>query len=90
MSCDISRSSVLLTLALLAVPGALTAQKNASVRKATPEPTVSSGFDSFLLLVSPRDTMSIKRSLRAAKEAEMMAETRRRQAETMRLGKSVV
>jgi hypothetical protein len=46
----------------------------------------SSGFDSFLLLVAPRDTVSIKRSLRAAVEAGTLAENRRQQAETMRLG----
>ena len=87
MSCDISRSSLLLAVTLLAVPGVAGAQnKTVSVKKPAPETAVSSGFDSFLLLVSPRDTQSIKRSLRAATEAEVVAETRRRQAETMRLG----
>src|SRR5215203_5124158 len=46
----------------------------------------SGGFDSFLLLVTPRDTVTIKKSLRAATEAGMLAENRRQQAETMRLG----
>ena len=46
----------------------------------------SGGFDSFLLLVSPRDTVTIKKSLRAATEAGTLAENRRQQAETMRLG----
>jgi hypothetical protein len=78
--------SVLLALVLLATPGVLTAQKPASARKAIPPATASTGFDSFLLLVSPRDTVTIKKSLRAATEAEALAETRRAQAETMRLG----
>lgn len=78
--------SLLFILALLAVPGLLVAQKSASTRKPALQVAPASGFDSFLLLVSPRDTLSIKRSLRAATEAEMLAETRRRQAETMRLG----
>ena len=87
MGCDISRSSLLLALTLLALPGVAAAQKKTvSVTKPAPEAPVSSGFDSFLLLVSPRDTQSIKRNLRAATEAEALAETRRRQAETMRLG----
>lgn len=80
-----SKSSMILALTLLAVPGALLAQ-TASAKKPIPQPAVTSGFDSFLLLVSPRDTVAIKRSLRAAAEAETLAETRRRQAETMRLG----
>jgi hypothetical protein len=44
------------------------------------------GFDSFLLLVAPRDTITIKRQLRSATEAVTLAESRRQQAETMRLG----
>ena len=79
-------SSVLLALALLATPGVLTAQKTASTKKATPPAAAPTSFDSFLLLVSPRDTITIKKSLRAATEAETLAETRREQAETMRLG----
>lgn len=78
--------SVLLALVLLAAPGVLTAQKTASAKKAPPQPAAPTGFDSFLLLVSPRDTITIKKSLRAATEAEALAETRREQAETMRLG----
>ena len=38
------------------------------------------------MLVSPRDTITIKRQLRAAMEAGTLAESRRQQAETMRLG----
>jgi hypothetical protein len=49
-------------------------------------PAPSGGFDSFLLLVAPRDTNTIKRQLRSATEAETQAESRRQQAETMRLG----
>ena len=78
--------SVLLALAVLAAPGLLVAQKAASVKKATPPVAAPTGFDSFLLLVAPRDTVTIKKSLKAATEAEALAETRREQAETMRLG----
>ena len=81
-----TRCSVLLTLVLLAAPGVLTAQKAASAKKATLQATAPTGFDSFLLLVAPRDTITIKKSLRAATEAETQAERRREQAETMRLG----
>ena len=80
------RSSVLLALVLLAAPGALTAQKTASVKKVAPDTSAPSRFDSFLLLVTPRDTITIKKSLKAATDAETLAETRRGQAETMRLG----
>jgi hypothetical protein len=45
-----------------------------------------SGFDSFIMLVPPRDSMSIKRQIRAAAAAEAAAEKSRHQAETMRLG----
>lgn len=78
--------SVLLGLVLLAAPGVLTAQKATSPRKTTPPAAAPTGFDSFLLLVPPRDTITIKKSLRAATEAEALAGTRREQAETMRLG----
>ena len=81
-----TRCSGLLTLALLAAPGMLAAQKTASAKKAPPQATAPTGFDSFLLLVAPRDTITIKKSLRAATEGEALAETRREQAETMRLG----
>jgi hypothetical protein len=81
-----TRCSVLLALVLLAAPGVLTAQKATAARKATPQATAPTSFDSFLLLVSPRDTLTIRKSLRAATEAEALAETRREQAETMRLG----
>jgi chromosome segregation ATPase len=50
------------------------------------QPPAASGFDSFLMLVAPRDTITIKRQLRTAVEAKTQAENRRQQAETMRLG----
>ena len=81
-----TRCSVFLALVLLASPGVLTAQKTSSAKKTLPPATAATGFDSFLLLVSPRDTVTIRKSLRAATEAEALAETRREQAETMRLG----
>lgn len=81
-----TKCSVLLALVLLAAPGVLTAQKTTSVKKAIPPTTAPTSFDSFLLLVPPRDTASVRKSLRAAIDAEAQAETRREQAETMRLG----
>ena len=78
--------SVLLALVLLATPGVLTAQKTVAAKKVAPQAAAPTGFDSFLLLVPPRDTVTIKKNLKAATEAETQAETRRGQAETMRLG----
>jgi hypothetical protein len=65
----------LLAAILLAVPRLLAAQAEAT-----------RGFDSFIMLVPPRDSMSIKKNVRAAGDAVTLAETRRQQAETMRLG----
>ena len=76
MRCDMSPRWMIFAMALMAAPSVLPAQ--------TRRP--SSGFDSFLLLVAPRDSMSIKRSLKAAVDAAKLAENRRQQAETMRLG----
>jgi hypothetical protein len=73
----LARSLLLLLLCLLATPFALAAQRKASA---------PSGFDSFILLVPPRDSMAVKKQLRSAVEAAALAETRRQQAETMRLG----
>lgn len=73
-----ARSSMFLLLGLLAAPGALPAQRKAAA------PTA--GFDSFILLVPPRDSTTVKKQLRSAIEAAALAETRRQQAETMRLG----
>src|SRR5215210_454583 len=75
MRRDMSAGWMLLTLSLVAAPTVVAAQTKAA-----------SGFDSFLLLVPPRDSMTIKRSLKAAVEAGTLAESRRQQAETMRLG----
>jgi hypothetical protein len=66
---------VLLGLVLLAVPRLVTAQAEAT-----------SGFDSFIMLVPPRDSISIKKNVKVAADAAALAETRRQQAETMRLG----
>lgn len=74
-SSTMSRNSILLLLTLLAGTRTLRAQ--------APAP---SGFDSFLQLVAPRDTNTIKKQLRAAVDAGKLAENRRQQAETMRLG----
>jgi hypothetical protein len=54
--------------------------------KAQAQSSPQRGFDSFIMLVAPRDTVTIKRQLRAAVEAKSLAESRRQQAETMRLG----
>jgi hypothetical protein len=82
-----TRSSVVLALILVAAPGLLAAQRTTPAQRAASTPkALSSGFDSFILLVPPRDTVTIKKNLKAATEAEALAETRREQAETMRLG----
>jgi hypothetical protein len=82
-----TRESVLLALVLLAAPGLLAAQRTTPAQRAASTPkAVSSGFDSFILLVPPRDTITIKKSLHAALEAETSADKRRDQAEIMRLG----
>jgi chromosome segregation ATPase len=76
-----AKISLSLIFLLWAGSGALMGQA-----KAHAQTRAQSGFDSFLLLVSPRDTITIKRQLRAATEAVTQAESRRQQAETMRLG----
>ncbi len=80
MRCDMSGRWILLALSLLAAPSLVAAQAKSPIAKP------STGFDSFLMLVAPRDSMTIKRSLKAAVEAGALAESRRQQAETMRLG----
>jgi hypothetical protein len=45
-----------------------------------------SGFDSFVMLVPPRDTNTIKKLVRASEHEVAAAEKTRQQAETMRLG----
>jgi hypothetical protein len=75
-----AKASHLLLLAIVLGSRSLSAQA-----KAQP-PSTSRGFDSFIMLVAPRDTITIKRQLRAAADAVTQAESRRQQAETMRLG----
>lgn len=70
-------STILLLLSLLLAPSPLLAQGKARA---------PSGFDSFILLVPPRDSTAVKKQLRSVIEAAASAETRREQAETMRLG----
>jgi hypothetical protein len=72
-----TRTLTLLWLALLGMGSGVEAQAPGR-----------SGFDSFVMLVSPRDTMTIKRQIRAAAESVAAAEKARRVAETMRLGAS--
>lgn len=78
-----ARTSILLIFLMWAGSGALMGQAKA---KAEAQPSPQSGFDSFLMLVARRDTVTIKRQLRAAVEEKAQAESRRQQAETMRLG----
>jgi hypothetical protein len=70
-----ARMPLLLVMALLVVGQPLTAQ--------APAP---SGFDSFVMLVPPRDTNTIKKLVRASEREVAEAEKTRQQAETMRLG----
>jgi hypothetical protein len=74
-----SRCSMLLLTLLLVAPAATTAQSKGGG-------TAPSGFDSFIMLVPPRDTVSIKKQIRATAAAIEAAEKARQQAETMRLG----
>jgi hypothetical protein len=76
-----ARISVLLICLLWAGSGTLWGQA-----KAKSQIPLRSGFDSFLQLVAPRDTITIKRQLRTATAAATVAERRRQQAEMMRLG----
>lgn len=88
MRCHMSRQSVLLAVALLAAPSVVAAQMatTPAQRAASTPKALARGFDSFILLVPLRDTISIKKALKAAQDSETSAETRRDQAETMRLG----
>jgi len=74
-----ARSWTLLLIPLLMLPPALCAQSKGG--GAAP-----SGFDSFIMLVPPRDTNTIKKQIRTAGTAIAAAEKARQQAETMRLG----
>jgi hypothetical protein len=58
----------------------------ANTRRLTAQAEATAGFDSFIMLVPPRDSISIKKNVRAAADAVSLADTRRQQAETMRLG----
>jgi hypothetical protein len=75
------KTSILSVLLVWAWSGPLLGQARAHAQSST-----QSGFDSFLQLIAPRDTITIKRQLRSATEAVTLAESRRHQAETMRLG----
>ena len=69
---------LLLTLMALLTGGSTLQGQTAAVSK----------FDSFIMLVPPRDSHTIKKEIRAAAAAETAAEKARQQAETMRLGAS--
>ncbi|HZA98787.1 MAG TPA: hypothetical protein VE399_08425 [Gemmatimonadales bacterium] len=75
--CPRARMLFLTLVALLTGGSALQGQ-TAAVSK----------FDSFIMLVPPRDSNTIKKEIRAAAAAETAAEKARQQAETMRLGAS--
>jgi hypothetical protein len=72
-----ARTSTFLLLALLAGAPEIAAQASKP-----------SGFDSFIMLVPPRDTTSLKKQIRVAIAARNAAEKGRQVAETMRLGAS--
>jgi chromosome segregation ATPase len=69
--------TALLSVALLGAGSRLEAQGRAP-----------SGFDSFIMVVAPRDTVTIKKQIRSAADAVAAAEKARQVAETMRLGAS--
>jgi hypothetical protein len=71
------RTATFLLLALLGAAPALVGQAKAP-----------SGFDSFIMLVPPRDSGTIKKEIRGAATALAAAEKGRQVAETMRLGAS--
>jgi len=73
----VSARALLLTLAFLGTGSGLSAQ--------APSP---SGFDSFVMLVAPRDSMTIRKQIRLTADALASAEKARQAAETMRLGAS--
>jgi hypothetical protein len=60
----------------------------AGIPAAHPQARSVSGFDSFVMLVPPRDSSTIKKEIRAAASAAAAAEKARQHAETMRLGAS--
>jgi hypothetical protein len=74
-----ARTWMLLVIAMLGGFQVMSAQSKG-------EGTSPSGFDSFLLLVPPRDSLSIKKQIRAVTDSGAAAEKARQHAETMRLG----
>jgi hypothetical protein len=74
-----ARSWLLLLAALCTLPPTLAAQSKGGG-------TAPSGFDSFIMLVPPRDSLTIKKQIRASTASVNAAEKARQQAETMRLG----
>ena len=76
---SMARRWMLLFAMVFALPPALDAQSKGG--GAAP-----SGFDSFIMLVPPRDSTTIKKQIRATTAAVQDAEKARQQAETMRLG----
>jgi hypothetical protein len=76
---QMARSWTLLPLILVLVTSAMAAQSKGGG-------TAPSGFDSFIMLVPPRDTISIKKQIKTTAAAINAAEKARQQAETMRLG----
>lgn len=77
ISRNCARTSLLIVVALLAGGSALPAQTKSL-----------SAFDSFIMLVPPRDSSAVKREIKAVTNAGINAEKARQQAETMRLGAS--
>jgi chromosome segregation ATPase len=69
---------LLLTLVALLAGGSVLQAQTSAVSK----------FDSFIMLVPPRDLITIKKEIQAAAAAQTGAEKARQQAETMRLGAS--
>jgi hypothetical protein len=69
---------ILLTLVALLGGGSVIQAQTPAVSK----------FDSFIMLIPPREENTIKREIRAAAAAGAAAEKARQQAETMRLGAS--
>jgi hypothetical protein len=76
-----ARTWMLLVIPLLLGSRVLTAQSKGGG-------IAPSGFDSFIMLVPPRDSGLIKKEIRLATAAIAAAEKSRQQAETMRLGAS--
>jgi hypothetical protein len=74
-----ARSWMLFVVALLAGSQMVAAQSKG--RRVEP-----SGFDSFLMLVPPRDSLQIKKQIRTVIDSGAIAEKARQHAETMRLG----